>query len=50
MGKRSAESIRLSPVKKTRLLTEKGIRHPGRESIGTKNGLTNGDDDDLDIV
>ena len=49
-GKRSAESIRLSPLKKTRLLTEKGIRHPGRESIGTKNGLTYVDDDDLDIV
>ena len=50
-GKRSAESIRLSPIKKTRLLTEKGIRHPGRESLGAKNGPDCADDDDdLDIV
>ena len=50
-GKRSAESVRLSPMKKTRLLTEKGIRHPGRESLGTKDRLDHGDDDDdLDIV
>jgi minichromosome maintenance protein 10 len=50
-GKRSAESVRLSPIKKTRLLTEKGIRHPGRESLGAKNGLgTANDDDDLDII
>jgi minichromosome maintenance protein 10 len=55
--KRPAESVRLSPLKKTRLLTEKGIRHPGRGSLGTKNGLghanEDGDgdgDDDLDIV
>jgi minichromosome maintenance protein 10 len=51
-GKRSAESVRLSPMKKTRLLTDKGIRHPGRESVGAKNGLDleDDDDDDLDIV
>jgi minichromosome maintenance protein 10 len=50
-GKRSAESVRLSPIKKTRLLTENGIRHPGRESLGAKNGLGHTDDgDDLDIV
>ena len=50
-GKRAAESVRLSPLKKTRLMTEKGIRHPGRESLGAKNGLGHADeDDDLDIV
>jgi minichromosome maintenance protein 10 len=46
--KRPAESVRLSPVKKTRLLTEKGIRHPGRESLGGTHDHV--DDDDLDIV
>jgi minichromosome maintenance protein 10 len=50
-GKRSAESVRLSPIKKTRLVTEKGIRHPGRESLGAKNGPSRADeDDDLEIV
>jgi minichromosome maintenance protein 10 len=49
-GKRSAESVRLSPMKKTRLLTDQGIRHPGRESVGAKNSLGPEDDDDLDIV
>ena len=50
-GKRTADSVRLSPIKKTRLLTEKGIRHPGRESLGAKNGEVDVDqDDDLDIV
>jgi minichromosome maintenance protein 10 len=50
-GKRSAENIKLSPIKKTRLLTEKGIRHPGRESLGTKKRVSHTDeDDDLEIV
>ncbi len=45
--KRAADSVRLSPVKKTRFITEKGIREAGRESLG----FTNVDeDDDLDIV
>jgi minichromosome maintenance protein 10 len=48
--KRPAESVRLSPVKKTRLLTEKGIRHPGRESLGGRHDHGHVDDDDLDIV
>ena len=46
-GKRAADSVRLSPIKKTRFLTEKGIREAGRESLGVAGG---GDDDDLDIV
>lgn len=45
--KRAADSVRLSPVKKTRFITEKGIREAGRESLGVTNV---GDDDDLDIV
>ncbi len=50
-GKRTADSVRLSPIKKTRLLTDKGIRHPGRESLGAKNDDGNADEDDeLDIV
>ncbi|KAI9870947.1 MAG: hypothetical protein M1823_008592, partial [Watsoniomyces obsoletus] len=44
--KRAAESVRLSPVKKTRFITEKGIRVAGRESLGVTNV---DDDDDLDI-
>ena len=44
--KRAADSVRLSPVKKTRFLTEKGIRLAGRESLG----VTKNDDDDLEIV
>ena len=44
--KRAADSVRLSPVKKTRFITDKGIREAGRESLG----VTNVDDDDLDIV
>ena len=50
-GKRSADSVRLSPIKKTRLLTEKGIRHPGRESLGAQLNVAHAnDDEDLDIV
>ncbi|KIX99630.1 uncharacterized protein Z520_04264 [Fonsecaea multimorphosa CBS 102226] len=33
--KRTAADVRLSPVKKTRFVTEKGIREAGRESLGT---------------
>ncbi|KAK5950561.1 hypothetical protein OHC33_008504 [Knufia fluminis] len=57
--KRAADSVRLSPVKKrTRFVTEKGIRVAGRESLGGA-GVGRGrgevhdeddDDDDLDIV
>jgi minichromosome maintenance protein 10 len=46
-GKRAADSVRLSPMKKTRFLTDKGIREAGRESLGGKHG---DQDDDLDIV
>jgi minichromosome maintenance protein 10 len=35
-GKRASDSVRLSPMKKTRFLTEKGIREAGRESLGGK--------------
>ena len=45
--KRGADSVRLSPVKKTRFITDKGIREAGRESLGVTNV---DDDDDLDIV
>jgi minichromosome maintenance protein 10 len=46
-GKRAADSVRLSPMKKTRFLTDKGIREAGRESLG---GQKIDQDDDLDIV
>ncbi len=46
-GKRAADSVRLSPMKKARFLTEKGIREAGRESMGGKQAEQ---DDDLDIV
>ena len=45
--KRSADSVRLSPMKKTRFVTDKGIREAGRESLGVNNA---DEDDDLDIV
>jgi len=47
-GKRTAESVRLSPVKKTRFVTDKGIKVAGRESTGANE--YHDDDDDLDIV
>jgi minichromosome maintenance protein 10 len=46
-GKRAADSVRLSPMKKTRFLTDKGIREAGRESLGAKQADRG---DDLDIV
>jgi minichromosome maintenance protein 10 len=46
-GKRPADSVRLSPMKKTRFLTDKGIREAGRESLGGKHVYQ---EDDLDIV
>ena len=46
-GKRAADSVRLSPMKKTRFLTDKGIREAGRESLG---GKQPDQDDELDIV
>ncbi|KIW23992.1 uncharacterized protein PV07_09732 [Cladophialophora immunda] len=36
--KRTAADVRLSPVKKTRFVTEKGIREAGRESLGAAGG------------
>lgn len=52
--KRTAESVRLSPVKKTRFVTDKGIRVAGRESLpGGAADVTSHDhdeDDELDIV
>lgn len=51
-GKRLAEDVKLSPVKKTRFVTEKGVKEAGRESLGTKTRTPDeaNDDDDLDIV
>lgn len=51
--KRGGDSVRLSPVKKTRFVTEKGIRVAGRESLGvvtTNDDNDDDEDDDLDIV
>ncbi|KAI1628703.1 minichromosome maintenance protein 10 [Exophiala viscosa] len=50
--KRTAEDVRLSPVKKTRFVTERGIREAGRESLGVAVGRrrTDESDDDLEIV
>ncbi|KIV80431.1 hypothetical protein PV11_07929 [Exophiala sideris] len=50
--KRTAEDVRLSPVKKTRFVTDKGIREAGRESLGVAAGGRRADesDDDLEIV
>ena len=45
--KRAAESVRLSPIKKTRFVTDRGIREAGRESLGVTTAM---DEDDLDIV
>ncbi|KIV95247.1 hypothetical protein PV10_02922 [Exophiala mesophila] len=56
-GKRTAQDVRLSPVKKTRFITDKGIREAGRESLGSvpvKDGVhhhvDDSDDDELEIV
>lgn len=54
-GKRTAQDVRLSPVKKTRFITDKGIREAGRESLGSapvKNSARRVDDsdDELEIV
>ena len=46
--KRGAEHVRLSPVKKTRFLTDKGIKIAGRESLGIVSGAN--EEDELDIV
>ena len=46
-GKRAADSVRLSPMKKTRFLTDKGIREAGRESLGRQKV---DQEDGLDIV
>jgi len=48
-GKRPADNVRLSPVKKTRFVTEKGIREAGRDSVGASGVQLDGDDD-LEIV
>jgi minichromosome maintenance protein 10 len=52
--KRTAADVRLSPVKKTRFVTEKGIREAGRESLGTTTGPASrhdsDSDDELEIV
>ncbi|KIW12490.1 hypothetical protein PV08_09767 [Exophiala spinifera] len=51
--KRTAADVRLSPVKKTRFVTDKGIREAGRESLGvaTPSGGDDGEsEDDLEIV
>lgn len=50
--KRTAADVRLSPVKKTRFVTDKGIREAGRESVGVAaaSGRSDESDDDLEIV
>ncbi|KAL9112122.1 MAG: hypothetical protein Q9227_003499 [Pyrenula ochraceoflavens] len=48
--KRGAENVRLSPAKKTRFVTDRGIKEAGRESLGPIHGVENADEDDLDIV
>ncbi len=51
--KRTAADVRLSPVKKTRFVTEKGIREAGRESLGAPvQPLAHASDseDELEIV
>ena len=51
--KRAGSDMRLSPMKKTRFVTEKGIREAGRESLGVVGGGgvdEDEDEDDLDIV
>ncbi|KIW93737.1 uncharacterized protein Z519_05052 [Cladophialophora bantiana CBS 173.52] len=54
--KRTAADVRLSPIKKTRFVTEKGIREAGRDSLGTAGGQGLGgggeseSEDELEIV
>jgi minichromosome maintenance protein 10 len=51
--KRTAADVRLSPVKKTRFVTSKGIREAGRESLGAPgHAATHASDseDELEIV
>ncbi|EXJ57613.1 hypothetical protein A1O7_07962 [Cladophialophora yegresii CBS 114405] len=51
--KRTAADVRLSPVKKTRFVTAKGIREAGRESLGAPgHPMAHGSDseDELEIV
>ena len=55
-GKRLAKDVRLSPMKRTRFLTSRGVKEAGRDSLsGQKSFDTeiydkDADDDDLDIV
>ena len=51
--KRMAADVRLSPVKKTRFVTEKGIREAGRESLGAPGqprAHATDSEDELEIV
>ena len=50
--KRTAQEVRLSPAKKTRFITDRGIKVAGRESLpALDTGIADEDDeDDLDIV
>lgn len=48
--KRTAAEVRLSPAKKTRFITNRGIKIAGRESLPAKNAGVYEDEDDLDIV
>ncbi|KAH0839246.1 putative DNA replication protein [Fonsecaea pedrosoi] len=56
--KRTAADVRLSPVKKTRFVTEKGIREAGRDSLGAVGdqspgigvGVESESEDELEIV
>jgi minichromosome maintenance protein 10 len=48
--KRTAQDVRLSPAKKTRFITERGIKVAGRESLPAQGAGVEDDEDDLDIV
>ena len=51
-GKRTSEGVRLSPVKKARIVTDRGLREAGRNTVGKalRRHDVEQDDDDLDII
>ncbi|PSK56036.1 hypothetical protein B9Z65_4914 [Elsinoe australis] len=51
-GQTTLDAVRrsISPKKKARFALEKGIREPGRESLGDAIGIQDDSDDDLDII
>lgn len=48
--KRTTADVRLSPAKKTRFITDKGIKVAGRGALSARNVGVDEDEDDLDIV